>query len=102
MFWKKRNEMSESRYDLLQKEDESGETSFSSSSIDTSLRSGQIGVNMPSSHTISKELAFSITGLLGTIIVIMVFLLRKQTTWHPKTPVPDCKPLVHAHFASTC
>jgi hypothetical protein len=91
MFWKKKDGRPEARYDLLQKDDESGETSFSSSRIDVSLISEQMVANTPSSCTISKRLAFLIIGLLGTIIVIMAFLLGKQTAWHPKTPVPDCK-----------
>jgi hypothetical protein len=100
MFWRKKDGRPESRYDLLQKDDESGEMCFSSSSIDVSLMSEQMVANTPSSCTFSKRLAFSIIGLLSTVIVIMAFLLGKQTAWHPKTPVPDCKSLVDTHLSS--
>jgi hypothetical protein len=100
MFWKMKDGRPESRYDLLQKDDEPGETSFSTSSIDVSLISEQMVVNPPSSRTISKRLAFSIIGLLGVVIVIMAFLLGERRAWHPKTPVPDCKPWLIRILAS--
>jgi hypothetical protein len=100
MFWKKKGGGAESRYDLLQKDDESGEASFSGSSIDVSLISEQMVTNAQSSCTISKGLAFFIFGLLGAVIVTILFLLGNQIAWHPKSPVPDCKLLVDTQLAS--
>jgi hypothetical protein len=90
IFWKKKDGRPESRYDLLRKDDESGEKSSSRSSVDVSLMSDQLVVNPTSSCTISRRLAFSIIGLLSVVIMIMGFFLAKQTAWNPKTPVPDC------------
>jgi hypothetical protein len=101
MFWKKKDGGPESRYDLLQKDDESGETSFSSSSIDVSLISEEMAAKAQSSRTISKGLAFSIFGLLGAVILTLLYLLGSQTAWHPKSPVPDCKLLVNTQLASS-
>jgi len=56
--------------------------------------------NAQSSRTISKELPFSIFGLLGAVIVTILFLLGNQTAWHPKSPVLDCKLLVDTQLAS--
>jgi hypothetical protein len=102
MFWKKmgRGAEAESRYDLLQKDDESGEANFSSSSIDVSLISEQMVINAQSSSTISKGLAFSIFGLLVAVIVTILFLLGNQIAWHPKSPIPDCKLLADTQLAS--
>lgn len=97
-FWKNEGRP-ESKYDLLEKDDESGETSFSGSGIDVSLISEQMVANTPSSHSISKGLAFSVISLQGTVILIMAFFLWKQTAWHPNTPVPDCKALVNTYLS---
>jgi hypothetical protein len=53
-----------------------------------------------SSRTIPKRLAFSIIGLLSAVIVIMAFLLAKQTAWNPKTLVPNCMLSVNTQLVS--
>jgi hypothetical protein len=86
--WKQNAEHPESRYNLLQKDDESSENGYSSNSVDGSL----IPEARASSITISRRFAGFIIIIQSAMMMILIYVLFEKAGFQrgPTWPVPDC------------